>query len=168
MVVCIDHLSLQSWHKEHVDTPSGAAARRAKWQDKFAKFNLTVVYVPDKNITIADSLGCLAYPAGKAWMDTSSGGDAEETEEAKRIIELEKAMEEGHTKCFVVMASKAELNHRRDARVRVLMEETLEECLMAPIESVESVLLKDWSEDYAASEHWVKYWNTVSAPSDDE
>ena len=29
MVVCTDHQSLQSWHKEHVDTPSGPAAVRA-------------------------------------------------------------------------------------------------------------------------------------------
>ena len=29
VVVCMDHQSLQSWHKEHVDTPSGRAARRA-------------------------------------------------------------------------------------------------------------------------------------------
>ena len=42
-------------------------------------------------------------------MDICSHGDAEETEEAKRIIELERAMEEGYTKCVVVMASKAEL-----------------------------------------------------------
>ena len=39
---------------------------------------------------------------------------------------------------------------------------------MAPIEYVESVLMEDWSEDYAALEHWNRYWNTVSAPSDDE
>ena len=26
VVVCTDHQSLQSWHKEHVDTPSGPAA----------------------------------------------------------------------------------------------------------------------------------------------
>ena len=77
-------------------------------------------------------------------MDISSHGDAEETAEAKRIIELEKAMEEGDRKCFVVMASKAELSQRRDARVRVLTEETFEECLMAPIEYVESVLMEDW------------------------
>ena len=77
-------------------------------------------------------------------------------------------MEEGDTKCFVVMASKAELGQRRDAKVRVLMEETLEECLMAPIEYVESVVMEDWSEDYAASEHCNKYWNAVSAPSDEE
>ena len=50
-------------------------------------------------------------------MDISSHGDAEETEEAKGIIEVEKAVEEGDTKCFVVMASKAELSQRRDARV---------------------------------------------------
>ena len=77
-------------------------------------------------------------------------------------------MEEGDTKCFVVMASKAELSQRRNARVRVLMEQTLEEWLMAPIEYVELVLMEDWSEDYAASEHENKYWNAVSAPSDDE
>ena len=29
VVVCTDHQSLQSWHKEHVDTPSDPAARRA-------------------------------------------------------------------------------------------------------------------------------------------
>ena len=43
----------------------------------------------------------------------------------KQIIEFEKAMEEGDTKCLVTMASKAELSRRRDAGVRVLMEETL-------------------------------------------
>ena len=43
-------------------------------------------------------------------MHISSHGDAEETEEAKRIIGLEKAMEQGDIKCFVVMAAKAELS----------------------------------------------------------
>ena len=67
-------------------------------------------------------------------MDIFSHGDTEETEEAKQIIELKKAMEEGDIKCFVVMASKAELSQRPNARIRVLMEETMEECLMAPIQ----------------------------------
>ena len=48
VVVCTDHQSLQSWHKEHVDTPSGPAARRARWHETFAKFDLSVVYVPGK------------------------------------------------------------------------------------------------------------------------
>ena len=45
VVVCTDHQSLQSWHKEHVDTPSGPAASRARWHETFAKFDLSVVYV---------------------------------------------------------------------------------------------------------------------------
>ena len=167
VVVCTDHQSLQSWHKEHVDTPSGPAARRARWHELFAKFDLSVVYVPGKYNTVPDCLSRWAYSTGKAWMDICSHGEPEETEEAKRIIELEKAMEENDTKCFVVMASKAELSQRRDAQVRVLTKDTLEECLMAPIEYVASVLMEDWAEDYAASEHWNKYWNAVSAPSDD-
>ena len=40
--------------------------------------------------------------------------------------------------------------------------------MVAPVELVRSVLTEDWSDDYAASEHWSKYWNAVSAPSDDE
>ena len=48
-------------------------------------------------------------------MDISSHADAEETREAKRIIERENAMEENDTKCFVVMTSKAVLSQRRDA-----------------------------------------------------
>ena len=54
VVVCTDHQSLQSWHKEHVDTPSGPAARRARWHEMFVKFDLSVVYVPGKDNTVAD------------------------------------------------------------------------------------------------------------------
>ena len=168
MVVCTDHQSLQSWHKEHVDTPSGPAARRARWHETFAKFDLSVVYVPGKDNTVADCLSRWAYPAGKAWMDISSHGDAEETEEAKRIIEMEKVMEQEGVKCFVVMANRTDLAKFRGARVQAIREETLEQWMVAPVELVRSVLTEDWSDDYAASEHWSKYWNAVSAPSDDE
>ena len=168
MVVCTDHQSLQSWHKEHVDTPSGPAARRARWHETFAKFDLSVVYVPGKDNTVADCLSRWAYPAGKAWMDISSHGDAEETEEAKRIIEMEKVMEQEGVKCFVVMANRTDLAKFRGARIQAIREETLEQWMVAPVELVRSVLIEDWSDDYAASEHWSKYWNAVSAPSDDE
>ena len=117
---------------------------------------------------MADCLSRWAYPAGRALMDISGHADADEMKEAIRIVELEKAMEEGDTKCFVLMASKAELSQRQGAAVPVLMEETSEKCLMAPIKCVESVLMEDLLEDYAAAEHWSKYWNAVSAPSDDE
>ena len=70
MVVCTDHQSLQSWHKEYVDNPSGPAARRAQWHETFAKFDLSVVYVPGKDNTVADCLSRWAYPAGKAWILT--------------------------------------------------------------------------------------------------
>ena len=40
--------------------------------------------------------------------------------------------------------------------------------MVTPVQLVGSVLTEDWSDDYAASEHWSKYWNAVSAPSDDE
>ena len=163
VVVCTDHQSLQSWHKEHVDTPSGPAARRARWHETFAKFDL-----PGGDNTVADCLSRWAYPAGKAWMDISSHGDAEETEEAKRIIEMEKVMEQEGVKCFVVMANLTDLAKFQGARVGAIREETLEQWMVAPVELVRSVLTEDWSDDYAASEHWSKYWNAVSAPSDDE
>ena len=110
VVVCTDHQSLQSWHKEHVDTPSSPAAKRAQWHETFAKLDLSVVYVPGKEDTVADCLSRQAYPARKAWMDISSHGEAEETEEAEQIIELDKAMEKGDMTSFVVMASKAGLS----------------------------------------------------------
>ena len=72
---------------------------------------------------MADCLSRWAYPAGKAWMDISSHGDAEETEEAKRIIEMEKAMEQEGVKCFVVMANRTDLAKFRGARVQAIREE---------------------------------------------
>ena len=117
---------------------------------------------------MADCLSRWAYPAGKAWMDISSHGDAEETEEAKRIIEIEKAMEQEGVKCFVVMANRTDLAKFRGARSQAIREETLEQWMVAPVQLVRSVLTEDWSDDYAASEHWSKYWNAVSAPSDDQ
>ena len=58
---------------------------------------------------MADCLSRRAYPTGKAYMDISMGGDAEETAEARRNIEAERLLEEGETKCFVVMGCRAEL-----------------------------------------------------------
>ena len=168
VVVCTDHQSLQSWHKEHVDTPSGLAARRARWHETFAKFDLSAVYLPGKDNTVADCLSRWPYLAGKAWMDISSHGDAEETEEAKRIIGMEKTMEQEGVKCFVVMANGTDLAKFRGARVQAIREETLQQWMVAPVELVRSVLTEDWSDDYAASEHWSKYWNALSAPSDND
>ena len=63
---CIDHQGLQSWHKEHLDSPSRLASRRARWHETLAKFHLTVVYVQGKDNTVADCLSRPAYPATRA------------------------------------------------------------------------------------------------------
>ena len=117
---------------------------------------------------MADCLSRWGYPAGKAWMDISSHGDAEEIEEAKRIIEMERANEQEGVKCFVVMANRTDLAKFRGAGVQAIREETLEEWMVAPVELVRSVLTEDWSDDYTASDHCSRYLNAVGAPLDDE
>ena len=53
-------------------------------------------------------------------MDISSHGDAEETEEAKRIIEMEKAMKQEGVKCFVVMANRTDQAKFRGGNPRAM------------------------------------------------
>ena len=65
MAVCTDQQILQLLHKKHVDTPSEAASRRAKWHETLAKFDLKLLYVPEKDNTVADCLSRRAYCASK-------------------------------------------------------------------------------------------------------
>ena len=109
IVVCTDHHSLQTGHNEDFNFPSGPAARRAWWHEKLGEFHLSVVYAAGKDNSAVDCRRHWAYPAGKAWMDISMHGVAEETVEAKRIIEAELLLEEGKDECFVVMGCIAEL-----------------------------------------------------------
>lgn len=134
VTVCTDHQSLQSWHKEHVDTPSGPAARRARWHETLAKFALEVVYVPGKDNTIADVLSRWAYPAGRALVDISMHGDAEETADAKAIIEEERACERS-----------TEDTPLRCAVVRSVF------ARMAPIAAEESLMNQNWGPHYLKS-----------------
>ena len=57
VTVCTDHQSLQSWHKEHVDTPSGPASRRAGRHKTLAKFDLTVVHVLSQQLGLSCQQG---------------------------------------------------------------------------------------------------------------
>ena len=58
--------------------------------------------------------------------DISAHGDEAETAEAKKIIEMERLMEEEGIKCFVVMAADAPLGTRMSRAVRVLAPEGAE------------------------------------------
>ena len=42
------------------------------------------------------------------------------------------------------------------------------EDMVRATEGVQSVLREDWSDDYANSDHWLKYWNAVSVASNDD
>ena len=64
--VCTGHQSLRTWHTECVDTPSGPAAHAARWHETFSNFDLSVLYVPGKDNTIADVRSHCLYPAGRA------------------------------------------------------------------------------------------------------
>ena len=163
VTVCTDHQSLQSWHKEHVDTLSGPASRRARWHETLAKFDLTVVYVPGKDNTVADCLSRWAYPASKGMTDVSAHGDESETAEAKRIIEMERLMEEEGVKCFVVMTADAPLGRRMGRAVRVLAPEGAEaDKHLFP----ESCLQDEWTDDYAKSEAFEAEYRAVTDPDD--
>ena len=112
VTVCTNHQSLQSWHKENTDTPSRPAFSRARWHETLAKFNLTVVYVPGMDNTVADCLSRWAYPASKGMTDVSARCDEAETAEAKNINNMERIVEEEGVKCFVAMATDAPLGRR--------------------------------------------------------
>ena len=79
-----------------------------------------------------------------------------------------KGLEEGKAKCFVVMESRAELAQVRDAKVQAVEAQVKQEDMVRAIEGVHSVLMEVCSEVYANSDHWLKYWNAMSAPSDDD
>ena len=98
---------------------------------------------------MADCLSRWAYPASKGMTDIFAHGDEAETAEAKRIIEMERLMEEEGVKCFVVMAADALLSTRVSRAVRVLAPEGAEsDKHLFP----ESCLQDDWTNDYAKSE----------------
>ena len=132
-----------------MDTPSGPVSRRARWHKTLATFDVTVVYVLGKDNTVAECLSRWAYPASKGMTEVSAHGDEAETAEAKKMIDMERMMQEEGVKCFVVMAADAPLGRRVSGAVRVLAPEGAEsDKHLFP----ESCLQDDWSDDYAKSE----------------
>ena len=112
---------------------------------------------------MADCLSRWAYPASKGMQDISAHGDEAETAEAKRIIEMERLMEEEGAKCFVVMAADAPLATRVSRAVRVLAPDGAEsDKHLFP----ESCLQDDWTDDYAKSEAFAAEYRAVTDPDD--
>ena len=93
---------------------------------------------------MADCLRRLAYPATKGMTDVSAHGNEAETAEAKRIIDMERLMQEEGVKCFVVMAADAPLGRRVSRVVRALALEGAESDKHL---FQESCLQDDWTDD---------------------
>ena len=164
VMVCTDHQSLQSWHKEHVDIPSEPASRRARFYKTLANFNLAVVYVPGKDKTVAPCLCRWAYASSKGMTDVSAHGDEAETAGAKNIIDMERMMEEEGVKCFVVVAAIAPLGRGVSRAVRVLPPEGAEsDKHLFP----ESSLQDDCTGNYAKSEAFESQYQALTDPDDE-
>ena len=81
-------------------------------------------------------------------MDASAHGDEAETAEAKKIIDVERIMEEQGVKGFIVSAAEAPLGRRVSRAVRVLAPDgTKSDKHLFP----ESCLRNDWTNNYAKS-----------------
>ena len=173
VMVCTDHQLLQSWDKEHVDIPSGPAARRARWQETLAKLNPKLLYVPRQRNTVADCLRWWAYLASKCLAAISMHGNEAETAEAHRILEMEECLEHGDAHCFVVMGQKAEGTPGQRTVALAKQEASMARDRQAATEAwllnTEAApltfgLAEDWDEEYTKSEYWATHWEASSKP----
>ena len=95
--------------------------------------------------------------------DVSALGNEAETAEAKKIIDMERMMEEEGVKCFIVMVADAPLGRRVSRADRVLALEGAEsDKHLFP----ESCLHDDWTDDYAKSEASQSRYRDVTEPDD--
>ena len=115
-------------------------------------------------------------PPARACRIISAHGDEAETAEAKKIIEMERLMEEEDVKCFVVMAADAPLASRVSRTVSVLAPVGAAGGGPGPAPPVgtesdkhlfpESCLQNDWTDDYAKSEAFAAEYRAVTDPDD--
>ena len=101
VTIITDHKSLEEWHHETLDTPSGPLGRRSRWHEFLSRFDVSVVYLPGKTNDIADCLSRWAYPASQALKDVSKHGSLEDKSEMKQMEEQEIMEEAG---CLMVQA----------------------------------------------------------------
>ena len=124
-----------------------------------------MVYVPGKENTLADCLSRWAYPASKGMTDASAHGHEAETAEAKKIIHIQRMMEEDGVKCFVVLAGDVSFGRRVSRAVRVLPSGGAESDKHL---FRESCLRDDWTNDYAKSEAFECEYRAVTNPDDQQ
>ena len=149
VTICTDHQSLQSWHEEYVNTPSGPASCRGRWHETLAKFDLAVVYVPGKKNTVADRLSMWAIQPAGAWRMCLPMAMSLRPLRRKKNIDMERMMGEDDVKCFVVMDADDPLGRGLSRAVRVLaLEGTESNKHLVP----ESFLQDAWTDAYAKSE----------------
>ena len=137
---------------------------------------------------MADCMSRWAYPASKGMADVSGHGDEEENKEAKRIIKMERLMEEEGVKCFVINAFETDSVDHADRALMQSMVETMSIRQVAQLpandkpqskwkatfspdvnpSSSQSCLREDWTSNYADSEAWAQYYKVISSPEDDE
>ena len=159
-----------------MDTPSGPASQRVRWHETVVHVDLSLVYVPGKDNTVADCMSRCVYPPSKGMADASAQGEEKETKEAKQIMEMERLMEEEGVKCFVEMASKMNIADRADWAVMQDMAETMSirglaqkpasdkpqskskatSTTDAYPSTSQSSLKEDWTSDYANSGAWAQ------------
>ena len=89
ILLLTDHKALESWAHEVLGTPSGPRGCRSRWHQILSKYEVTVGYVPGKNITVADVLSRWAYPASQALRDISKQGNIMDDQEMKKFIREE-------------------------------------------------------------------------------
>ena len=68
----------------------------------------------------------------------------------------------------MVIGSRAELAQVGDANVQAVAVQMMKEDMVRAIERVQLVFMEDWSNDYANSDHWPKYWCAESATSEED
>ncbi len=95
LLILTDHKSLESWHKELLDTPSGPAGRRYRWHELLSRFDVSVVYVPGKDNVVADALSRWAYPASRAFADVSVHGGEQDELDVEGLMAEERREEMG-------------------------------------------------------------------------
>jgi len=101
VLVLTDHKALQTWTNETLSPPGGMSGRRARWQQKLSRFDVTVAYVPGKENVVADALKRWAYPASQNFNDISWHGSSKDDAEMREILEKEKREEAA---CLVIRA----------------------------------------------------------------